>query len=76
MLSVVLSPYLHPDAQSALLCCGVARRYKFCVTMENSLRQDYVTEKLYDGLVAGCVPVYLGSSSARDMVPDPHSFIM
>ena len=44
--------------------------------MENSLRQDYISEKLWDGLVAGCVPVYLGSSSARDIAPDPKSFIM
>jgi len=51
-------------------------RYKFCVTMENSLRLDYVSEKLWDGLAAGCVPVYLGSPSARDIVPDPNSFIM
>jgi hypothetical protein len=51
-------------------------RYKFCVTMENSLSQDYVSEKIWDGLHAGCVPVYLGSNSVRDMVPDPHSFIM
>lgn len=44
--------------------------------MENSVRQDYVTEKIWDGLLAGCIPVYLGSSSVRDMLPDPNSFIM
>lgn len=54
------------------LCC----RYKFCIAMENSVRQDYVTEKIWDGLLAGCIPVYLGSSSVRDMLPDPNSFIM
>lgn len=53
-----------------------ACRYKYCVTMENSLSADYITEKLWDGLVAGCVPVYLGPKTARDIVPDPHSFIM
>jgi hypothetical protein len=44
--------------------------------MENSLRQDYITEKIWDGLRAGCIPVYLGSFSVYDVVPDRNSFIM
>jgi hypothetical protein len=44
--------------------------------MENSIRQDYISEKLWDALVAGCVPIYLGSSNARYTVPDPDSFIL
>jgi alpha-1,3-fucosyltransferase 10 len=51
-------------------------KYKFCVTMENSLAHDYVTEKLWDGLAAGCVPVYLGSPSALKMAPDASGIIM
>lgn len=54
----------------------VMRKYKFCVAMENSIRQDYVTEKLWDALIAGCIPVCLGSSTAQQIIPDPNSIIM
>lgn len=44
--------------------------------MENSIAYDYVTEKLWDGLEAGCIPVYLGSSVALDQVPDRSGVIV
>lgn len=44
--------------------------------MENSVSPDYVTEKLWDGLIAGCVPVYLGAPSALSMIPDRNSIII
>jgi hypothetical protein len=44
--------------------------------MENSVRHDYVTEKLWQGLQAGCVPVFLGSATARDMAPDPRAIVV
>lgn len=44
--------------------------------MENSVSPDYVTEKLWDGLVAGCVPVYMGAPSAVTMVPDRQGIIV
>jgi alpha-1,3-fucosyltransferase 10 len=61
-----------------VLCAAAAAvcRYKFCVAMENSIRQDYMTEKMWDALAAGCIPVYLGSSNAQHIVPDPTSFIV
>ncbi len=42
---------------------------------ENSLATDYVTEKLYDAFVAGCVPLYLGAPNIADLLPDPESII-
>jgi hypothetical protein len=51
-------------------------RHKFCVAMENSITKDYVTEKLWDALIAGCVPIYLGPPNARDFLPDPDAAIV
>jgi hypothetical protein len=50
-------------------------RSKFCVAMENSIAQDYVTEKLWDALTAGCVPVYIGAPNIDDFLPDPDAII-
>lgn len=35
-------------------------RYKFCIAMENSNSKDYVTEKLWQALRSGCLPIYYG----------------
>lgn len=35
--------------------------YKFNVCPENSNRNGYVTEKLFEAIMAGCVPIYWGS---------------
>ena len=34
------------------------KKYKFVIAFENSKHSGYATEKLYDGLVAGCIPIY------------------
>ena len=49
-------------------------RYHFCLALENSIAPDYVTEKMFDPLAAGTVPVYLGAPNAAAFVPD-NSFI-
>lgn len=51
-------------------------QYKFVLAFENAICQDYMTEKLFRVLHAGSVPVYRGSPSARDYMPDSHSIIM
>jgi hypothetical protein len=44
-------------------------------TMENSITRDYVTEKVYDGLMAGCVPIYLGAPNIDDYIPDSNAIV-
>jgi alpha-1,3-fucosyltransferase 10 len=54
---------------------GLIGRHKFTLAFENSIAIDYVTEKLYDALVAGSVPVYLGAPNVRDLAPADDCFI-
>jgi len=50
------------------------RKYKFTLAFENSNDRDYVTEKFFQPLEAGSVPVFFGTSNIDDFAP-PHSFI-
>lgn len=50
-------------------------RYRFTLAFENSISADYVTEKFYDPLVAGSVPVYLGAPNVAEFAPAPHCYI-
>lgn len=49
--------------------------YKFNLAFENSIAEDYVTEKFYDPLVAGSVPVYLGAPNVDEFAPGEHCYI-
>ena len=51
------------------------RRYKFCVAIENSEDEHYVTEKVYDAFVAGCVPIYFGALNVLEYVPHADAII-
>ena len=44
-------------------------RYLFYFAFENSNSTDYVSEKVFDGLIAGTVPVYLGAPNIDDYLP-------
>ncbi|HWE63018.1 MAG TPA: glycosyltransferase family 10 [Chloroflexota bacterium] len=50
-------------------------RYRFTLAFENSISKDYVTEKFFDPLIVGSVPVYLGAPNIRDFAPAEKSFI-
>ncbi|MGE0206437.1 MAG: glycosyltransferase family 10 [Candidatus Babeliales bacterium] len=53
----------------------VLKNYKFCICYENSNNAPgYVTEKIFDCLVAGCVPIYWGAENITDYVW-PNCFI-
>jgi len=45
-------------------------KYKFCICYENMHNQNgYITEKIFDCLVAQCVPIYWGASNIESYVP-------
>jgi len=52
----------------------VLRQYKFAVCYENAVFPGYVTEKIFDALFAGCIPIYLGAPDVTDLLP-PEIFI-
>lgn len=45
-------------------------QYKFCLTFENSVTPFYTSEKLWDGMSAGCLTIYKGAPNVRDYLPD------
>jgi alpha(1,3/1,4) fucosyltransferase len=53
----------------------VLNRYRFAICFENAREiEDYITEKLFDCLLAGTIPVYWGAPNIADRVP-PGCFI-
>jgi hypothetical protein len=44
-------------------------RYRFSLCLENCVYPGYVTEKLFDAMLADTVPVYLGAPDVTDFVP-------
>lgn len=39
------------------------RQFKFAICPENSDAFGYVTEKIFDAILSGCIPIYTGSSN-------------
>lgn len=46
-------------------------RAKFGICYENTKDlPNYITEKIFDCMMGGCVPVYWGANNVRDFIPD------
>jgi alpha-1,3-fucosyltransferase 10 len=63
-----------PDLGAASKLATIAR-YKFTLAIENSIAPDYVTEKFFDPLLQGSVPVYRGAPNVAAFAPGPKSYI-
>ena len=50
-------------------------RYKFCLALENALEIDYVTEKFFDPLLVGTIPIYRGAPNVAQFAPGKDAFI-
>lgn len=64
-----------PDDRGRETKLATIGRYRFNIAFENSLTQDYVTEKFFDPLLAGCVPVYRGAPNIAEFAPGENCFI-
>jgi hypothetical protein len=47
----------------------VLSQYTFALCFENMSIKGYITEKLFDCLYAGTIPLYLGANDIEDLVP-------
>ena len=54
---------------------AVIAQYPFTIAFENACAHDYVTEKFFDPLWAGSVPVYLGASNVDRFAPGDDCYI-
>lgn len=53
----------------------VSSQYKFVLAFENAIEKEWVTEKFFDPLLVGSVPVYLGAPDIESYAPGRHCFI-
>jgi hypothetical protein len=53
----------------------ILREYKYSICYENARDiPGYITEKIFDVMTTGCVPVYWGAPNVNDLI-DPETFI-
>ena len=69
-----IGPRLHALAQRAYRGpiqdkLGVLSGYRFALVIENTRFPGYISEKLFDCLFAGCVPIYDGAPDVARVVP-------
>jgi hypothetical protein len=48
---------------------GILAKYDFCLSMENCLQPFYVSEKLWDSIVNGCLPIYCDNGTIYNDFP-------
>jgi hypothetical protein len=51
------------------LIIDILKNYTFCLIIENCNAENYVSEKIYDALSAGCIPLYYGNNSDFINIP-------
>jgi len=45
------------------------RGYKFTICFENSIFPGYITEKIFDAIFAGSIPIYYGAPDVKEYIP-------
>eukprot|EP00557_Chaetoceros_sp_GSL56_P010416 CAMPEP_0176480060 /NCGR_PEP_ID=MMETSP0200_2-20121128/2076_1 /TAXON_ID=947934 /ORGANISM="Chaetoceros sp., Strain GSL56" /LENGTH=587 /DNA_ID=CAMNT_0017876155 /DNA_START=261 /DNA_END=2024 /DNA_ORIENTATION=- len=49
-------------------------KYRFALVMENTYKEGYITEKIINAFLAGCVPIYYGTREVMDIF-NPRAFV-
>ncbi|MFC1646683.1 glycosyltransferase family 10 domain-containing protein [Patescibacteria group bacterium] len=47
----------------------ILSQYKYCLCFENTIAPGYVTEKIFDCMKAGAVPIYWGAPNIEKFIP-------
>lgn len=50
--------------------------YKFCLTIENSRENNYISEKFYDCILTNTIPIYYGCKNIKDYWPENCYFVL
>ena len=58
---------LHPKAVDDKT--KVISHYKYALAIENNRDFDYITEKIFDVMMSGSVPIYLGAPNVEEYIP-------
>jgi hypothetical protein len=66
--------FVVPGSYNSTEMVDFYRRGKFAITMENNDKPYYITEKLINGLRAGVIPVYWGTSRVAEFF-NPRRFL-
>jgi hypothetical protein len=53
----------------------VLSQYKWYLAFENNVIKDYVSEKVFDGILAGTVPVYQGAPTVAKLLPSADAVV-
>nr|XP_057935254.1 alpha-(1,3)-fucosyltransferase 4-like [Doryrhamphus excisus] len=62
--------------EGSMSVIGLVKRYQFYLALENSQHTDYITEKLWNAVLAGAVPVVLGPARKNyERFLPPEAFI-
>ena len=64
-----------PDDDGILFKLNTIARYKFTFAFENACSPDYVTEKFFQPLLVGTVPVVLGAPNLDKIAPGDQCYI-
>ena len=64
-----------PDVQWWETKWNLTAKYKMVIAFENSVHEDYVTEKLFHSLIVGTVPIYFGAPNVDRFTPSKKSII-
>jgi len=54
--------YNSPDFQEYM------RKFKFVLTMENSIGDTYITEKIFNAILSNRIPIYFGTNNIKDYI--------